>query len=63
MPKFDYESAVMPPHHDSNVATVPYWMCECIRVKLTRKVKMLTVAVALLAVALIVAIGWRCWPW
>jgi hypothetical protein len=38
-------------------------MCECIRVKLTRKVKMLTVAVAVLAVALIVAIGWRCWPW
>jgi hypothetical protein len=57
--KFDYESSVMPPHHDSDVATVPYWVCECIRFKLTRKVKLLAVAVGVLAVALIVAIVWR----
>lgn len=57
--KFDYESSVMPPHYDSDVATVPYWVCECIRFKLTRKVKLLAVAVGVLAVALIVAIVWR----
>lgn len=55
----EYDEYIIPPTGPDDVATIPYWLFELVRVKARRRLKQVFVLASVLIVALIVALAWR----